>query len=49
MKINDWEKVIKNIFLLVVDKVEDKIDDILGILKKKGVLESEINIVKKDL
>lgn len=49
MKTNDREKVIKYIFSLAADKVEDKIDDILGTLKKKGVSESEINTAKKDL
>ena len=49
MKTNDQEKVIKYIFSLAADKVEDKIDDVLGALKKKGVSESEINTAKKDL
>lgn len=49
MKTNDQEKVIKYIFSLAADKVEDKIDDVLGALKKKGVSESEINTARKDL
>ena len=48
MKTNDQEKVIKYIFSLAADKVEDKID-VLGALKKKGVSESEINTARKDL
>ena len=50
MKTNtDREKVIKYIFSLAADKVEDKIDDVLEALKKKGVSESEINTARKDL
>ena len=46
---NDREKVIKYLFSLAADKVENKIDDVLEALKKKGVSESEINTARKDL
>ena len=43
------EEVIKCIFSLTADEVEDKIDGVLGALKKKGVSEGEINTARKDL
>ena len=43
------EEVIKYIFSLTADEVEDKINSVLGALNNKGVSEGEFNTARKDL